>query len=267
MSNKTNSTSTPFVSFKKKNQIDSSNQREGETIKTGRAIASCPVLWPTKGTNVTNVIIWSNALLPHIGNATSPRVQQYLKKKKFTEAIQIVKTKEQEKEMSKTEIAVLIDTNKENRINNQNDIEHLKIAFNMLLGNISKPSIDLLKSYFLEMDQPLPWDEVLQKQDSISLLEAIEATHLAPTSGVTALRAAEHVRMLLSITAHQNEPISDYRQRVETIAAGAKVYSMSFSEDILTAIMFLGLPNEYAQMKKELINADSLKKVLHSQRL
>jgi hypothetical protein len=209
----------PFIPYKKKNTSNPSqspNQRDGETVKTGRALAAGPVLYPTKGTNVTNVINWINALLPYIGNATSPRIQGYLKKKEFIEAIQIVKSKEQEREMSKTEIAILIDENKENRLNNQNDKEHLKVAFNMLLGNISKSSIDLLKSHYLEKQPPVPWDDVLQQQDSISLVQAIDDTHLAPTSGVTALRAAEHVRMLFSLSAHQNETISDFRQNDST---------------------------------------------------
>jgi Reverse transcriptase (RNA-dependent DNA polymerase) len=261
MSTKANG-SKPFVPYKKKKENTppaSHTTREHETTKFGRSVSSLPSLWPTKGANLTNVIGWMNAILPYIGNNTSPRVQSYLKKKEFNEAPQTVKTKEQEREMSKTEIAILIDENKENRINNQQDHDHLKIAFNILMGNISKASIDLLKSYYLDQEKSVPWDSVLQEQDAISLIIAIEATHLAPTSGVTAIRAAEHTRMLLSISANQNESISDYRQRLETIAEGGKVYNIQFAQDVLTAIMFLGLPNEYAPMKKELINADSLK--------
>ena len=61
--------------------------------------------------------------------------------------------------------------------------------------------------------------------------------------------------MLLTINANHNESISDYRQRLETIADGGQVYNIQFPQDVLTAIMFLGLPNEYSVMKKELINA------------
>ena len=127
------------------------------------------------------------------------------------------------------------------------------------MGNISKASIDLLKAYYLDKEEPVPWDHVLQYQDSISLIVAIEATHLAPTSGVTAIRAAEHIRMLLNISANTNESISEYRQRLETFADGGKVYDIQFSQEVLTAVMFLGLPSEYGPMKKELINADSLR--------
>ena len=34
---------------------------------------------------------------------------------------------------------------------------------------------------------------------------------------------------------------------------------IQFSQEVLTAVMFLGLPSEYGPMKKELINADSLR--------
>ena len=132
--------SKPFVPYKKKKENSppaSHNTREHESTKFGRAVSSLPSLWPTKGASLTNVIGWMNAILPYIGNNTSPRVQAYLKQKKFVEAPQVVKSKEQEREMSKTEIAILIDENKKNRINNQQDNDHLKLAFNMLLGNIS----------------------------------------------------------------------------------------------------------------------------------
>ena len=153
MSNNKSGGNQPFVPYKKKKENNSStlsNVREHEVAKFGRAIPSVSSLYPTKGTNLTNVIPWLNSILPYIGNHTSPRVQGYLKKKEFMEAPQIVKTKEQEREMSKTEIAILIDENKENRINNQQDHDHLKVAFSMMMGNISKASIDLLKSYYLE---------------------------------------------------------------------------------------------------------------------
>ena len=75
-------------------------------------------------------------MLPAKGSSTSPRAHLYLKAKKFTEAVQAVKTKGQESKMSKTKTATLTDESKGSRTSSQSDTEHLKVALNMLLGSV-----------------------------------------------------------------------------------------------------------------------------------
>ena len=148
MSNK--AVKKPFFSSGK--NLKSFDGRPGEKTSPGRATAGMPTLYPTSGKQTTNYLKFIQAWLPYIGKETSVRIEEALVKGKFKKARVELLTKEQEEKMSKTEIANLIDTNKSNKLQNQLDADSLKIAFTLLVGNLSTQSTDVLKQRYLQTD-------------------------------------------------------------------------------------------------------------------
>jgi hypothetical protein len=218
----------PFFSSGKSSK--SFDGRPNEKTSPGRATVDMPTLYPTSGKQTTNYLKFIQAWLPYIGKETSVRIEEALVKGKFKKAKVELLTKEQEEQMSKTEIANLIDTNKCNKLQNQSDMDNMKIAFTLLVGNLSSQSIDVLKQRYLQTDlnedgtEKRPsqtWDTVLAEKDALLLLSFIKQTHLASIQGVLAIRTVEYVRMLFSLQAHTSESVSEFHSRLISISEGA----------------------------------------------